>query len=399
MEVWITGLGCICSAGSTLGQTWNTLLKGGGPRPGPPERLLKVAAKMGWGSLSSPAFTVGDHMFPHGFNHSAKDTLALAEGAAREALEQAGLLIADLAGSRTGIIIGSTAGNALHFLGDYADLKSGQPGLGQGIRDFFDSNPAEALAEKWDISGPVVTVGNACCSGTDAVGLGLEMISAGYCDRALVGGADALSLVPYVGFNRLMIYSDAPCLPFDKNRRGLNLGEGAGILLLESAQSVNKRGGQPLARLAGYGAASDAHHLTAPHPKATGLRQAIRRALGRADLGASKLAFVNAHGTATPENDRTESLAIKMELADPPVWAVKGATGHTLGAAGGIEAVLTVAALHYGQLPASPGFITPDPELGITPTTAASTIVGEAAMSVSLGFGGGNAAVVFRSLA
>ena len=398
MEVWITGLGCICSAGNTLEQTWNTLLSNGGPQPAPPERLLKVAASLGWSALPNPAFTVDEHMFPQGFKHSAKDTLSLAEGAAREALGQAGLTPANLAGSRTGIIIGSTAGNALHFLSDYAALKSGQKILGPGIRDFFDSNPAEALAKKWDISGPVITVGNACCSGTDAVGLGLEMISAGYCDRALVGGADALSLVPYVGFSRLMIYSNAPCRPFDQNRKGLNLGEGAGILLLESAKSLDKRGGQPLAQLAGYGSASDAHHLTAPHPEAAGLRQAIRQSLGRADIAPSQLGFVNAHGTATPENDRTESLAIKMELPGLPVWAVKGTTGHTLGAAGGIEAALTVAALHLRQLPATQGFITYDPELGIKPTTSTSPTNGQAAISISLGFGGGNSALVFRSL-
>lgn len=395
MKTLVSGIGCICAAGRTLAETWQNLANGEPPAPSPPERLLKLARSLNLGEMSQPAFTVNDDCFPDGFSHTARDTLALAGAAADEALAMAGLEADELAGDRSGIIVGSTAGNALHFLEDYAALTKKAAAAGTGFRDFFDCNPALALAEKFKISGPVLTVGDACCSGTDAVGLGLELIASGRCDRVLAGGADALSLVPYIGFRRLMIYSNEPCRPFDRERKGLNLGEGAGFLMLESEAALEKRNGRALAELLGYGAAADGHHLTAPHPEAAGLRRAIRSALLRAGILPDSLAFVNAHGTATPDNDRVEALALCSETPDVPVWAVKGSTGHTLGAAGGVEAVLTAAALQYGVLPPSRGFFHEDSSLGLRPTEFSRPITGSAAMSVSLGFGGGNAALIF----
>lgn len=399
MEVWVTGLGCVCAAGRTVAETWDSLIGGTGRNPAPPARLLKLAADLGINDdMAQPVFMVDDDIFAGGFRHSARDTLILAETAAGEALTQAGLNRWQLADGQSGVVIGSTAGNALHFLADYAALKKGHATAGTDFADFFHCNPAEAMAKNWNINGPALTVGNACCSGTDAVGLGLEIIASGRCRRVLAGGADALSLVPYAGFRRLMIYADESCRPFDRSRQGLNLGEGAGILLLESAEAAEERGVEPLARFLSYGAASDAHHLTAPHPEAAGLRKALRTALARAGLAAADLAFVNAHGTATPDNDRMEALAYREELPGTPVWAVKGSTGHTLGAAGGLEAVLTVRALQHGLLPKSHGFAEADPALDMQPTTATAMINGRAAASVSLGFGGGNAALVFGRL-
>lgn len=395
MKVLISGLGCLCAAGRTLAETWHKLTEGGGPRPSPPKKLLKLARALNLGEMSHPAFTVPDDCFPDGFRHTARDTLALAEAAAGEAIGMSGLDKTLLADGRTGLIVGSTAGNALHFMDDYAALKNGASTGGFGFRDFFECNPAQALADKLGFGGPAISIGNACCSGADAIGLGLELIVSGCCERVLAGGADALSLVPYIGFRRLMIYSDAPCRPFDRDRKGLNLGEGAGFLMLESERAMAARKARPLARLLAYGAASDAHHLTAPHPQAAGLRLAIRSALGRAGLAPGALAFVNAHGTATADNDRVEALAMREESPGVPLWAVKGSTGHTLGAAGGVEAALTVAALHHGLLPPTHGFAAGDSSLGLKPVEVLSPIVGETAMSVSLGFGGGNAALIF----
>jgi 3-oxoacyl-[acyl-carrier-protein] synthase-1/3-oxoacyl-[acyl-carrier-protein] synthase II len=396
MEVWVTGLGCVSAAGAGVRETWRALVEGPPVRPEPPARLLALAASLGLEALSGPAFAVGDEVFAGGFRHSARDTLTLALTAAGEALAQAELGRAELAGGRTAVVIGSTAGAAPHFLEDYAALKRGLKAEGRGFGDFFACNPAAALAAAWGLSGPVLTVGDACCSGADAVGLALDLISGGLADRALAGGADALTLAPYIGFSRLMIYADAPCRPFDRDRRGLNLGEGAGLLVLEAAGAASKRGARPLAVLAGYGAASDAYHLTAPHPEAAGLKRAIGLALEDAGLKAADLAFVNAHGTATPDNDRAEALAIAAELPQTPLWAVKGSTGHTLGAAGALEAVLTVTALRENRLPPSHGFVNEDRGLGLRPSAPLASLRGEAAMSLSLGFGGGNAALVFR---
>lgn len=398
MEILISGVGCLCAAGRNLGETWHNLLCGGGRPPSPPEKLLKAAGGFNPGDMSHPAFMVTDDCFPDGFRHTARDTLALAAIAARECLAMSELDPDELVGERSALVVGSTAGNALHFLEDYAALKRESVTAGRGFHDFFDCNPAPALAKKLKIGGPALTIGNACCSGGDAVGMGLELIASGRCDRVLAGGADALSLVPYIGFRRLMIYSNEPCRPFDQGRKGLNLGEGAGFLMLESEAAATKRKARPLAKLLGYGAAADAHHLTAPHPEAAGLRRAIGVAIKRAGVEPGSLAFVNAHGTATPDNDRVETLAMRKEVPGVPVWAVKGSTGHTLGAAGAVEAALTVAALHYGLLPQSRGFATEDPSLGLRPTEFTRPIAGTAAMSVSLGFGGGNAALVFGSV-
>ncbi len=395
-EVWITGAGCLCAAGLNLEQSFVALKTGRVPAPAPPARLLALVPEAQRAGLKHPAFSLPEACFPGGFRHSALDGLALEETAAREALEQAGLSPQGLSGSHCGVVVGATAGNALHFLDDYARLREGRETEGQGVKDFFKGNPAQALAGQWNLTGPVLTVGNACCSGTDAIGLGGELIRSGRCQKVLAGGADALSLVPYIGFKRLMIYSDQPCRPFDRHRRGLNLGEGAGLLFMETPQSARARGARPLARLLSYAAASDAHHLTAPHPEALGLRRAIRKALSRAGLKPHDLAFVNAHGTATRENDRAEALAFSAELPQVPVWASKGSTGHTLGAAGAIEAALTAAALAKDLLPPSWGYREVDPELKLAPSGPLDHFEKEAAMSVSLGFGGGNSVLIFR---
>jgi len=165
---------------------------------------------------------------------------------------------------------------------------------------------------------------------------------------------------------------------------------------LEAPAAAAARGARPLARLRAYAAAIDAHHLTAPHPEALGLRRALRAALAQAGLAPGDLAFVNAHGTATPDNDRAEALALARELPGTPLWAVKGATGHTLGAAGALEAALTVMALERGSLPPSHGFANPDPDLGLSPAPP-GPVQGRAALSASLGFGGANSVLVFES--
>lgn len=398
MRVFVSGLGCLCAAGGNAAELWQNLMEGRSPRPAPPQRLLRLAETLKIGEMSHPAFTVPDECFAQDFRHTAHDTLLLAEAAAGEALAMAGICPGDLAGECCGVVVGSTAANALHFLHEYAALKEGRTSAGPGFQDFFEGDPARRLAKTFSIGGPALTVGNACCSGSDAVGLALGLIASGRCDRVLAGGADALSLIPYIGFRRLMIYSDGPCRPFDRDRRGLNLGEGAGFLLLESEAALEARQAEPLAALLAYGAASDAHHLTAPHPEAAGLRAAIRAALGRASLGPDALAFVNAHGTATPDNDRVEALAMGAEIPGVPVWAAKGSTGHTLGAAGGLEAALTVLALRHGALPPSYGFSNPDEALGLCPTQSSQPIEKRAALSLSLGFGGGNAALLFGSV-
>jgi 3-oxoacyl-[acyl-carrier-protein] synthase-1/3-oxoacyl-[acyl-carrier-protein] synthase II len=208
----------------------------------------------------------------------------------------------------------------------------------------------------------------------------------------IAGGADELLRVTYAGFSSLMITDTQPCKPFDVKRKGLNLGEGAGILILESdAVRADKA---VHGKVLGYGSACDAHHLTAPHPDGAGLKLAMQEAFTAAGVTSADIAFVNTHGTGTPDNDRVEGRVLSELLPGVPFLSTKGYTGHTLGAAGGIEAAFTVACLQRGEIPASIGFSEPDPDVIVTPVIKNRCIDGDIALSESLAFGGNNAVLI-----
>jgi 3-oxoacyl-[acyl-carrier-protein] synthase-1/3-oxoacyl-[acyl-carrier-protein] synthase II len=218
-------------------------------------------------------------------------------------------------------------------------------------------------------------------------------IETGVCDIVIAGGSDELCRTTYIGFTSLMITSQEPCRPFDRDRKGLNLGEGAGVVIIEDYEHARKRGARWLAFINGYGSSADAYHPTAPHPDGLGLRRAIKTALAEAGVPPSGVAFINAHGTSTLDNDKVEGKVIAdLFPAGAPVVSTKSYTGHTLGAAGAIEAVLTIKGLQDKLLPATLGF-----EKGegvITPTLENTPISGTTAISNSLAFGGNNSALV-----
>ena len=191
-----------------------------------------------------------------------------------------------------------------------------------------------------------------------------------------------------------MITDDSPCKPFDLNRKGLNLGEGAAMVVLESEEHRKRRNKKPRSHLLGYGSACDAHHLTAPKPDGEGLRAAIAEALSCSATGEGEISFINAHGTGTPDNDRVESRVLADLFPKVPFLSTKGYTGHTLGAAGAIEAVFTIACLEKRMIPKSAGFSTPDPDLGVTPVDCCTRIEGTIALSESLAFGGNNSVIL-----
>lgn len=381
--VAVTGLGCICAAGRNLPETMAALFRGE-RSPAPPRRFATSHP------TPFPVFEVAE-------DFAGRDDLLrtslLALAAADEALAAAGWSQESLRPLRVGVCLGTTVGSAMNNEDFYREYRQSQDPSLAPIRRFLDSNPAASLAKEYGFDGPCQTVVNACSSGSDAVGLAAAWIRAGLCDLALAGGADELCRTTCNGFHALMIASDAPVTPFDRRRKGLNLGEGAGVLVLES-KAV--RGFRPArAFLCGYGAACDAHHLTAPHPEGAGLKRALSEALTEAGATAAEIAFVNAHGTGTADNDRVESRVLATMLPQVPFLSTKGYTGHTLGAAGGIEAALTVACLERGEIPASIGFVEPDPELPATPVTQTTAVTGDLAISQSLAFGGNNAVLVF----
>lgn len=419
--VAVTGMGCVCAAGSNSKSVWESLVHGTSAR--------SSALILHPDAMDYPFFAAPDSAFAKGRLYSAADTLQLALFAAENAVHEAALSSEDTASM--GIVMGTTAGSALHFLQGYAEkraeeqtaqtetttantentgdntLQSGFAASPEDAAAYFCSNIALVAAQKFKTSGVALTVANACTSGADAIGLGADMIRQGQCDVVLCGGADALSLVPHTGFARLMIYSNEACRPFDAHRQGLNLGEGAGMIVLESIAHAKARNAKILGYVAGYGASADAHHFTAPHPEARGLHAAVQSALNNAALNEQDIALINAHGTATRENDKVEGNYFTRHFPHVPVWASKGVTGHTLGAAGALEAIFCLLALQHGTAPRSFGFSEPSEDAALlTPTTDMTALHARSAqngqghiyaLSTSLGFGGGNAALILAN--
>ncbi len=213
-------------------------------------------------------------------------------------------------------------------------------------------NSSEQIAEELGIDGFINTISTACSSATNAIMMGARMIQQGKIDRAIVGGTDGLSAFTINGFKSLMIFDEDWCRPFDESRKGLNLGEGAGYIVIESEKSMQLSGSKSIARLRGWSNASDAFHQTASSPNGEGATLSMKEALEVAGLNPTDIDYINAHGTATPNNDLSESQAIITVFGDniPPFSSTKANTGHTLAASGGIEAVISILAIQNGYL-------------------------------------------------
>jgi 3-oxoacyl-[acyl-carrier-protein] synthase I len=239
------------------------------------------------------------------------------------------------------------------------------------------------------LQGPAFVVSTACSSGAKVFGNAARMMALGLIDAAVVGGIDSLCLTTLYGFNSLELLSPEICRPYDANRNGLSVGEAAAFALLErDAES-------PLAWLLGVGETSDGHHMSSPHPEGAGAAEAMRMALAQAGLSASDVDYVNLHGTATPNNDSAEDLAIAAVFGSAtPCSSTKGATGHTLGAAGGVEAAVVMLALQHGLLPGGLNRVTPDPALRCNYLDATRSAPVKVVASNSFGFGGSNACLV-----
>ena len=238
-------------------------------------------------------------------------------------------------------------------------------------------------AEGW------LSLSTACTSGAAAVGVAASLIRSGRARAALAVGADAICRVTWSGFGSLRLQATGPCRPFDRDRNGLNLGDGAGALLLEPLEAVLARGDSPLAELIGYGECVDAYHLSTPHPDGRGLRRAIREAVDE-HPGPD---WICAHGTGTLKNDAVEAGVLGDLFPDRPVSGIKGAIGHTLGAAGALEAVIAVQSLLEGRAPPTAGLETPGVPLSLLQAVREGPLA--RCLSVNLAFGGGNTALYF----
>ena len=268
------------------------------------------------------------------------------------------------------------------------------------IANYLPQKPIMDAQEVFGISAPCQVIANACASGTNAIGHAFDCIRSGRYQRVLAGGYDALSELVFVGFDSLQASTPEKCRPFDAGRTGMVLGEGAALLALENLETAKARGAKILAEITGYGISTDNHHLTQPDPSGIGPRQAMEQALRSANLQADAIDYINAHGTATAFNDAAEGTAISEVLPDVPMSSTKSMMGHSLGAAGAIEAVISILALQHQFLPPNINFRTGDPalRLNLVANEARDAPI-RAVLSNSFGFGGTNASVIIQKAA
>jgi 3-oxoacyl-(acyl-carrier-protein) synthase len=383
-SVVITGLGAVSAAGLSLARTLESFER--------QERNIGPVSLFS-SSLTHPAFEVKG--LAAWYDLPGQRTLGLCLAALDEALADAGL--GDPSSFRVGVCLGTTVASQLNDLAFYKTYRNTGEVLLEPVDRFLKGNLADQVGRRLKVQGPRMTVVNACSSGTDAIGVGLGWLKAGLCDIAICGGADELNHVPYVGFASLGIMNPDPCSPFDRDRQGLNLGEGAGIVVLEKQSIAKQRGRKAAVSFCGYGSCADAYHLTAPRPDGAGLSTALAAALNEAGIMPRDVAFVNAHGTGTKDNDLVEGNTLARVFGkDLVMLSTKGYTGHTLGAAGGLEAVFTAAALREGWVPASAGFANRDEAISLEPIQERTAVTGRYALSTSLAFGGNNAVIVLR---
>ena len=311
-----------------------------------------------------------------------------------QALQQAKLSKQDLQKYRVGIILGTSVNASFNCFDFYKEYKKNEVSSYWDLVDYFSYSLSERLQNYLSISGLHATITTACASSTDAVGVASQWIEQNLCDIVICGGTDELNIIPYTGFIKLLIAGKNPCSPFSKNRGGINIGEGCGILVLEKEEIFKQRNMEPAGYVLGYGNCCDGYHPTTPAPNGIGLKNAVMQAMKQANIKKEELAFINAHGTGTHDNDLTESKVFNELLKDVPVMASKSHTGHTLGAAGAIEAVLSLIALNKKEIPKAANFKEFDEEINFVPVLQNTKTEKHVALSDSLAFGGVNSVII-----
>jgi 3-oxoacyl-[acyl-carrier-protein] synthase II len=409
-KVFVTGLGVISPVGNTVDEMWASI-RNGVSGIGPITRFdaSRVDAKI---AAEVKNFDASKYMDPREARRMALFT-QFALAAAKQAWQDAGLAEGGADPARVSVMLGNGIGGTEVDDEGYRVLFDRGPGrlspmmIPKLIANEAAGNISIALKAK----GAVLTVVTACASGTDAIGLGMDMIRAGRADVVIAGGTEA-TVTEYCvgGFCAMKALStkrnDTPeqaCRPFDKDRDGFIMGEGAAILILESEAHARARNAHVYAEIAGYGATGDAYHVAAPDPEASGAIQAITLALKDAGVAPEQVDYVNAHGTSTPLNDPMETKAVKAVFGAHAyklkMSSTKSMTGHLLGAAGAIEALICTLAIRDGFFPPTINYTTPDPEcdLDVVPNKGVEGPI-RTAISTSLGFGGHNGVLVIKAV-
>ena len=400
----VTGIGVFTSVGCNRVDFWNSLITG-------TSGIRKIQAFDPHGHKSQIGSEVISYKPEDYFDRKESRKMArvsqLASSAAIEAVKDAGLDLNNEDRDRIGCIIGSAAGDVTHLEDQHLRFMKMGPGSVNPLTvpRVIPNMPVSNAAMFLGIHGPNLGVSAACTTGTHSIGIALGLLRAGMADVILAGGAEstitAFVLDGYASMGVLSTYNEKPeraSRPFDLNRDGFVMGEGACVLVLETLEHAEKRRAKPLALLCGFGMTSDAYSIAAPEPNGIWAAAAMQLAVKDAGLDLEDIGYINAHGTSTVVNDKTETLAIHKAFGyrNIPVSSNKSMIGHTLGAAGAIEAAATVLAVHNGILPPTINFELKDPEcdLDIIPNRARVVKIG-AAISNSFGFGGQNGVLVF----
>jgi 3-oxoacyl-[acyl-carrier-protein] synthase II len=409
-DVVITGMGAITPAGRGVEATWQGVLAGRSCAR-QDERLAAAGATVAV-SCRAPELDP-DAELGRGSARRLDRFTHLALVAMREAIAQARLVgddpdvVTAVDPDRIGVVIGSGIGGAESWEDEYARLTAQGPGRVSAlfVPRMLSNTAAGTIAIRTHARGPNLTVNTACAAGASAIHVGRDLLAAGAADVVIAGGVEAgITTIAISAFAQMGALSTNPdaasaCRPFDVDRDGFVMGEGAGLVVLERAEDARVRGVDALARLAGCGASADAFHATAPPDDGGGAALAMRRALEDAGIDPTAIGHHNAHGTSTPLNDRAEALALRSVFGAHTdriaVTSTKGVTGHLLGAAGSVEAILAVRALREGRVPPTANLTVQDPDIALDVVHGAPRAVDlDAVMSVSMGFGGQNAALV-----
>jgi len=323
--------------------------------------------------------------------------------AARLALADANLDTNSLDAERVGVTIGTTSGEPQMIERfDDAAVRGELNRVGPEFIRFYPCHViANHVASELDVEGVNVTIPAACAAGNYAIAHAFDVLRAGRADLMLAGGSDSFSRITFTGFARLGAIAPETCQPFDRNRKGMVPGEGAGILVLEPLDGAIARGARIYAEVIGYGLSCDAHHMTAAHPR--GAARAMEKALEESGTSPDQVSYISAHGTGTPTNDRIETIAVKRVFGDAayrtPISSIKSMLGHTMGAASAIEAAVCALAIFHGRVPPTINLEEPDPEcdLDYVPNFARDLEV-NVAMNNAYAFGGNNASLLLRRL-
>ena len=393
MKIAITGIGIISAIGTTAEENFNALInrKSGISNLENLDTIHKETLKFGEVKLTNSALTERLNL-PE--NHNFSRTALLGTFAAQQAVKSAG--IDDINDYPTGLISSTSVGGmdkTERYFYEYFD--------NQQIQKFITSHDAgdvsHKIADSLGIDGLVTTISTACSSAANAIMFGARLIVSGQLERVVVGGSDSLSKFTINGFNTLMILTDSYNTPFDNNRKGLNLGEAAAYLVLESDKIVEEQNKQVLAYLSGFGNANDAYHQTASSENGEGAFLAMEKALKMAKTSPKDIDYVNVHGTATPNNDLSEGIALQRVFgADMPLFSsTKPYTGHTLAAAAAIEAVYSIMALQHNVVYPNLNFKEKMQEFDLIPTTELVEKELNTVLSNSFGFGGNCSTLIF----